>query len=264
MSDNVTEGGLPYEASITTIGPAEAKEILSYGHDYNRRPSEKHAQQLANKMTNGDWKFNGDPLRFDGHQLIDGQHRLMAIIKSNQSYPFVCVKKLDPAVFSTIDSGKKRDFATTLEIGGETHPKELASATRQYFNLTVGSSAVTIEDMKDQLEAHPELRELVEECITHRGTTPKGVSVGVIAATQLLAKKLDANLAEEFFRQLITGQHTTANTSLLRETIGEIGEEKGVDKKSFVNSAIRQAWNATRANKILERIKLTTVLPDLK
>lgn len=252
-----------YKVSIKIIGPAEAKAILQQGNKYNRPVSIKHVQKLATKMTNGNWMFNGVPLLMNGEQLLDGQHRLNAIIMSGKTYSFVVVEGVDPFAFRTIDTPKKRDFATALYIDGEDHPKDLAHAVSWLFHHS-GSTTAEIEDKYDQLNEHPAIREIVAQFTELKTLLPKGLSVGFLSATKYLTAKLDAKLAEEFYKQVVTGEKTTDNTELLRETVTTIKEMETADKRHLINSAFRQTWNAERAGRKLEKIKLSLTLPEFK
>ena len=82
-------------------------------------------------MTNGDWKFTGETIQFstDG-QLMDGQHRLLALLVSNTSQTFNFVYGINKEAFDVIDSGKTRSFADVAQIKGYSDPLALTSLAR--------------------------------------------------------------------------------------------------------------------------------------
>jgi hypothetical protein len=251
------------KVGIKGIGPKDSKEILHRGGKYNRSLSEKHAQRLATKMTNGTWMFNGAPIVMNGDLLLDGQHRLHAVILSGKTLPCVVVEGVDPLAFRTFDIGKKRDFATALGIDGEDNPKELASAVNWKLNHTFGSSSgVDIEEKYELLNAHPMLRDYVAKFIDKKGALP-GVSVGFLAATYSVVLEKDETQANDFFLELLTGEGENGNIDKLRETVEEIADKKLDKKSTYINSAFRQAWNATRAGKTSD-IKMTLNFPPFK
>lgn len=112
------------------VGPAQAKILLS-NNPSNRKPSKKRVEELANEMMAGRWMQNGDTIRIGKNKvLLDGQHRLMAIVESGVSLELAIAYDLDPNVFSTIDRGKKRSTADILHITGERNAAEVAATCR--------------------------------------------------------------------------------------------------------------------------------------
>ncbi len=101
-------------SAIETINPEKAAEYL--GKIYNQRSFKKtHGQNLARIMKDGHWHMAGDPIRFDtnGH-LIDGQHRLQAVIDSGTTQQFLILRGLDPASYTVMDQGRPRTRGDTL------------------------------------------------------------------------------------------------------------------------------------------------------
>lgn len=87
--------------------------------------------QYAKAMADGAWKLNGDCIRFNGNgDLIDGQHRLTASVKSGESFETYVVRGLDHEAFDTIDQGKKRTTADVFARDGYKSYTTLASAVR--------------------------------------------------------------------------------------------------------------------------------------
>ena len=67
------------EISIERIGPEAAKEMLECNVD-NRSPKKS---ALAKALEDGEWQLNGETIVFsDTGRLIDGQNRLIAVIKT--------------------------------------------------------------------------------------------------------------------------------------------------------------------------------------
>lgn len=96
-----------------TVTPEIAKKWLATSKG-NRALRASHINQLAYAMKSGEFKYNGDVIRFssDG-SLYDGHHRLNAIVKSG------CTVLMDTVVITddakvTIDSGAKRSVADNI------------------------------------------------------------------------------------------------------------------------------------------------------
>jgi hypothetical protein len=118
------------QIEVKTIGPETAEQLLKR-NDANRNLRPSYVSSLARQMTQGFWKIAGDPLRFDvDGNLLDGQHRLNAIIESNTHQQFVVIVGLDATTQTVMDSGIKRSFADTLRMRGESHWNLTAAITR--------------------------------------------------------------------------------------------------------------------------------------
>lgn len=99
-----------------SVGPKEATEMLGSNID-NRKQTLDHVAFLATQMASGKWKFCADPIRFGkSGRLIDGQHRLLAVIKSNTVQEFLVIRGLDDEVFDALDSGRNRKASDILSI----------------------------------------------------------------------------------------------------------------------------------------------------
>jgi hypothetical protein len=100
------------------ITPDFAEELLRKRHPNQRKVKEAYVEQLASAMAEGRWRWTADPVRLDSDLLvIDGQHRLSAIVKSGVTLKDVLVATVSgkDAILS-IDQGKPRtlnDMRTT-------------------------------------------------------------------------------------------------------------------------------------------------------
>ena len=94
---------------VVNITPQIADMYLKNNIGTNRRISMNHVKKLAFMMERGEWQQNGQTIVFlnDG-TLIDGQHRLHAIIMAQVPVKMLVVYGADKNSFVTIDSGKTR------------------------------------------------------------------------------------------------------------------------------------------------------------
>jgi predicted nucleic acid-binding Zn ribbon protein len=79
---NVTEIGQRPAASIVYVTPEMAERWL--GHNkVNRNLRNRRVDQFARDMRSGRWQLTGEAIKFGkSGNLIDGQHRLWAVIES--------------------------------------------------------------------------------------------------------------------------------------------------------------------------------------
>ena len=111
-----------------TITPDDARLILSQGAP-NRPLNEGLVARYACDMADGLWQQTGEPIKFDHEgNLIDGQHRLNALVKSGVTIEFVVVTGLSFATQDTMDSGRKRSLGDQLAMRGYKNTNQLAAA----------------------------------------------------------------------------------------------------------------------------------------
>jgi len=112
---------------LVKITPAIAKKMLKQNTN-NRKVSKQRVRFYAEEMQEGRWKTNGDSVRFSGSRIIDGQHRLLAIVKSGKCIKIMVTTGLKSDVFSTIDRGFIRSVGQILQMSGETQSNNLGAA----------------------------------------------------------------------------------------------------------------------------------------
>jgi hypothetical protein len=91
--------------AIETVGPREAEALLA-ANTRNRTVNTRHVDRLAASMTDGTYTPSPQSVSVlaDG-TLGDGQHRLLAIIKSGKTYPMVVARNVPVAARDVIDTG---------------------------------------------------------------------------------------------------------------------------------------------------------------
>lgn len=82
-------------------------------------------------MKDGEWLVSPDAIAFDfSGRLINGQHRLKAIVNSGETVTCLVVWNLPPEAFKIADVGVKRTGGDVLRIEGFKNPEELAAVCR--------------------------------------------------------------------------------------------------------------------------------------
>ena len=113
---------------IETITPAKAEKMLATNYENQRHIKPSKLRTYAEMMANGEWNgMNGDTLKFikngSGEILVDGQHRLMAVVKSGTSQKMAVLRNVDKDAFKTIDQGDPRSVENFYQIAGVKHSK---------------------------------------------------------------------------------------------------------------------------------------------
>lgn len=104
-------------ATLTYVSPAVAAEWLRSKPDYQRKLHPKHVEKLASAILAGEWRLNGATIVFnDKGELIDGQHRLAAIVEAGQGVSTLVVTGVpqELAVFHTLGDVRTRRLSDFL------------------------------------------------------------------------------------------------------------------------------------------------------
>ena len=154
---------------VQTITPAKAAEMLA-ANSTNRPLSRTVVRSFAEAMRRGEWVITHQGIAFDtSGVLVDGQHRLAAIIDADLPVDMTVFTEVDEGTFDVLDTGKRRNAADVLAIEGEKSSTMLAAMVRTVWlfenrpdlNWSGGAAAVTNHQIVQTLDAHPKLRDFV-------------------------------------------------------------------------------------------------------
>lgn len=107
-------------ATLQLIKPVMAKEWLENHNPKNRPLTPSTVKKYAGAIKGDEWKMNGEPIVFDREgNLLNGQHRLSAVVEADKPIWALTVRGVDPSVFDTYDVGKRRSAGDILGISGD-------------------------------------------------------------------------------------------------------------------------------------------------
>ena len=164
-------------SKVQKITPKKAAELLE-ANTANRPLSKPVLKSFAEAMKRGDWRVTHQGIAVDTNGvLVDGQHRLAAVIEADMPVEMTVFTDVPPDTFDVLDTGKRRNAADALAIKGERSTHQLASMLRTvwlYENAPDSSwsgrtAALTNHQILESLEDHPNVREFVNigERIAH-------------------------------------------------------------------------------------------------
>lgn len=239
--------------AVEIIGPKEARYLLRTNL-HNRNVSEARVESLARDMRAGDWVMNGETIKVsESDTLIDGQHRLRAVVVADVPIAMLVVRGLPDSSQETVDLGAPRMLKNILQLRGMSNASGLASSARIIWMM---------ERFNEPYRKHvvPSFREL-ETVILSNPSLSESVLVGarasrsvvryapsVASALHFLMSKKDAMLASEFWDAIINGEVDQKEPVwLLRETL--LRDLRSAHRSSIEHRAAIavKAWNATRA-----------------
>jgi len=143
-----------YPTTLEQVSPEIATDYLSTSNG-NRRISPGRVDAYARDMQMRRW-YIGETIKFDNDgSLIDGHHRLNAVIAYGSSVPMLVTRGLPPESIRGIDLGQARNAAQISKFMGEVFG-------RQYF--TVAKRIVF--GFSNRYHTYSEVREAV---LKHQG-----------------------------------------------------------------------------------------------
>jgi len=104
------------DTRVMTVTPAHAEKWLEMNTG-NRRMRPSHVQHLSNEMKKGRWMLSPEPIVFSRQgRLLDGQHRLSAVLMSGCTIEASVALVQNEDVFRVLDQGINRSNSDILGI----------------------------------------------------------------------------------------------------------------------------------------------------
>jgi hypothetical protein len=121
------------DCTVETITPSIAAELLSLNIK-NRPINESHVAFFEEQLKRGEMLLTHQGIAIsDNARLLDGQHRLTAIVRTGISAEILVTRGLSEKVFTVLDSGSKRSAGDVLAIAGASNASALATGIRMYI-----------------------------------------------------------------------------------------------------------------------------------
>lgn len=259
MTDGLGTGSVIY------IDPPGARRFLEK-NVRNRYIKESHVRRLMDEMLSGRWQYNAEPIQFSTHELLNGQHRLTALSRLDDSFgalPFFVVRDLPPESQDSMDQGRTRTAADQLcinKIGSNS--SAIAAAIRIYLQWTenrlfgdqVTKGKVGNTRVVEWATKHPKEVALMDEilCVQLRRVKIRP-SLGL--AIMLRLHLLDTEAAREFAASLYTGAGLETGNAILtlRERLDRIQGVKTSDRDYIAFFVL--AWNAWRTGRSMTKFQ---------
>lgn len=148
------------ETKVVTVTPDMARAWLEKNMKRNRPVMKSTVHSYARQMRNGTWNLTHQGIAFDENgELIDGQHRLSAIMEANipvQMNVTYDVKRTPGEVF-TVDMGRKRTYANVMAMSGIDDPvyKYMGAYVSAFIRYKLpGGRKADPAEIADYIERH--------------------------------------------------------------------------------------------------------------
>lgn len=240
---------------LCTITPESATNWLR-ANQHNRPVRRRHVSFLAKQILDGHWQVNGQTIIIsEDEQVLDGQHRLLAVIEAGRQIQSLVVYGVDEEAFKTIDTGAVRTGADALCL----EMPEVNSGTLKAASTAVGwckrledgrlnsTRRISNTEIIQYIQKYPSLLQCVERLQSYQHEA-RPISVGIGAALFEIFQRRSSDLAEDFMQKLYTGEGITREDVewLLRQAF--IRDAQSRTKLPYVAKVrmVCKGWNHRR------------------
>lgn len=252
---NGTAGPVPASqdapsATLVTISPSMAAAWLADAHA-NRPISKARVRMITRAIVSGKWQVNGQPIIVcDQNRVLDGRHRLSAVVEANMSIETMVVVGVDPASFLTMDAGKRRNGGDVLGIAGHKQSQLLASALRwlwRYEHAEMLRASIPIADY--ELVASLDQHQTIITSLSWGCMLKAMIPAGAAAMLHFCMSGKDPGLAKRFFTSLAQGIALSGDDPEYKVRERLLHAKRETHHTAIVErcALIIRAWNARRA-----------------
>jgi hypothetical protein len=258
---------VPRDVPVVLVTPAMAKEWLSTRYE-NERPLHKNKiRAFARDMDENNWYFIGDVIRFSpgGERLMDGQHRLQAIIDSGKAQWFGIVN-LPEEARSGIDTGSARTLGELLHMGNHVHGRVVAAIARRVLIYRNGQQATSggkylpthaegLQFAEQNTRLLKKAAELGIRVTGRKAALP--VAASSLGAAYFLCAQVDEEQADEVFGRIVSGLGLTQGDPVAAYRNRAVRMMEQFRNKMSPDDAFRFAivtWNHVRNGNKIERL----------
>lgn len=247
------------------IDPEVAAEYLD-SNEENRSLRKRAVDMYARNMEDDAWQLTGETIKFDKNgRLIDGQHRLSAVMRSGKTIPTLVIRGLDPDVQGIIDTNIHRTAGDMLRLTGvvQADAYVVASVGRIAIARETGrlntygtiNASISHTEIAEWLKANPQAVEIVKQT---RVITGKKINAAPSPFAYAMWKlyQVDAWDAERFLEGIAeykTEGDKDPRTTLIRAfSLSTYSHRPGVTIGLMFTT-----WNAWRDKQTLRSLPLT-------
>lgn len=267
---------------VLNITPEMADDLLKL-NTRNRPVSKKTVDDYATQMQKGLWQLNGEPIIISNTNIIlDGQHRLHALIKAGISQKMLLVTGVASDAFRTIDTGLTRTGGSIFSIAGINNATSISAIIASEFALLAnntigyiggGACLRTIKRSKQELlneyyktpELYQEIKNKATKCYEAIRIMTKS-ETGAYMAYLIRQKNHDTERVFSFFDQLFFDRNIeNATIPTLRKRLiqSALGQYKMSAK--LKRALVIKTWNCYVTGRELERLLFNTekdIMPE--
>ena len=198
------------------VTPEIAKRLL-VRNVRNRKISEKVVSKYVEEIRAGDWRLTPAGIGFDSDGvLVDGQHRLAAIVKSGIAAPLLVTLGLPPASQEKVDRQRRRTLFDALYLSGHAYSRQEVEIATCLTRMRQGSDSGVVPS--DSLVKKTLLKHIdsIREVLVGADKKKRGLSQASFLAAAVLYHEIDRKKCAEFLAGVRTGEMLTNDHPAMR------------------------------------------------
>lgn len=263
------------QVDIMLVNVWTAREWLER-NEKNRNIRPDHVNAMVRDLLNDNWKLSTDAIGFSRTgRLLNGQHRLTAVIKAEVPARFIVASGLDDVVQKIMDTGSKRTAADLQKMGGivtayHTLSASVVNGVLRYKHsgtgVMRGATEITRMEVSTFTENNAEALALACQQAMRTWNTFRSITSTSLGIAYYLFNEIDPVTAADFFLKLGSGEMLRAGDPIhtLRE---RAARDRAAGIKITANESLTRlvwTWNAVREGREMRVLRIperATVLP---
>lgn len=255
---------------LMEITPSDAAEMLTM-NVRNRKMSKNKVTAYAASMRAGRWNPGSQVMVSPDGIIVDGQHRLQAVVSSGLTQTFTVLWNTPIEYQDDVDTHAKRTIGGQLTIHGVQNAATAAALLRPTMRWLAGAPATLIfssSAFSGAVTGYPTTREAVEFYVAHesavtsaaravkRVTSQIGGSANALGLLSFLAGEVDEGDRDDFFSRLATGGDIATGSPILVLRNRMIEDRGRRDKRRALQifGESVKAWNAYRDGEEIHKL----------
>ena len=178
VSPQTTEQATAPHTQVLNVTPELAARWLATVNPSNRQIRPAHVEKLARDIRMGQWQLTHQGIAFSrDHLLLDGQHRLKAIVQAGLTVQMNVTFNMTPGALIAIDKNVIRSDADALNLTGmcgRVTEEQMATLRAMLCGLR-GIAVLTPADMQQAMLRHKNVIEFAHQQLP-KGARRRGIA----------------------------------------------------------------------------------------
>ena len=261
---------------MTTITPPMAAIMLA-NNGANRKLNKRHVDFLADQIRSGKWQKNGQTIVIaDDGTLMDGQHRLNAIVSANGPADIGLCTGAPRVAMPTIDNGKPRSSADVLTMANCRYATLVAASINllyRFDNKSLATSgfsggkkmpnSVVMPALKD-IQARVDLDWLAK--IVHKtGRNTRMKVSNLFVAFYLIATKYGEDAVTDFAGKINDGgDYPKSPTLVMPQIVARIQASGRSVHRAYDLAMLLVGFDRWMKNEKMSQYRESSVVSDIR